>query len=489
MNVPIAREEPFRLNGCSIEWKPLLSRPADWAAKALQCSVRSLCLGVAIDIPPHGNDIITRVNNQPVHDADELFLLVGYSTFLPWAFNMKTFQRRAGALAATFSLRPRNCLVFGGLLALAFASWLLGGILAAAEPDAAQKERLKDPSVIAELVKQLGAASFSQRKAAQSELEKTGREALAPLRLAETSDDHEVKMRAKKTIAIIQKTIKDHAIRRLESAGFYLQKDGVTKEPTRLDRTSESHPDESALDVLRDLPDLTGVNFQGARFKSASLLKLGVLKKLQRVDIGTDGATDETLVAFQDMADLVSFEIEGCVLKRDGLKNLRNCKKLTRLGFRDSKIEDESLRAIQELPQLRRLDIVNCYLSNDALSNIGGLDQLDILMLMQIRGVTEMRIDNLKHLKNLRAIHLDGDLITDRDIDAILRLQKIEVVGLRGKKITRVGLLNLVRSKRLKSIFISSDLITAKDAELAHLEAGACSLNTDFDTSDLPPSK
>ncbi len=224
--------------------------------------------------------------------------------------------------------------------------------------------------------------------------------------------------------------------------------------------------------VIRDRAGrITGVDLRSGWVTDSDLRLLAELSHLTHLDLSLTRITDHGLQQLKAAPGMV--ELNLCYAEQitdEGMAAVKGWKKLKRLNLRGTKITDTTLEHLANVTTLESLDAGFAQITDVGLDRltslqnlkelvIGGnkltdtglqaLRQLTGLTSLSLRGsqrtdsglwsisLTELGLDAIITLKELRELRLDGMPVTARWLDKLNVLNKIERLSLQGCK--RVG--------------------------------------------------
>ena len=137
-------------------------------------------------------------------------------------------------------------------------------------------------------------------------------------------------------------------------------------------------------------------------------------------------------------------------------------------------IGDAGILHLKRMRNLRHFEIavagVPAYnITNASMAMIGGLKNMEILRLYFCSRITDIGIEYLAGLTNLKELTLNGCSITNRSLNLLSKFSKLETLGLAATSITDEGvetIITLLPSlPALNKIIISNSQITKKGRE------------------------
>ena len=328
----------------------------------------------------------------------------------------------------------------------------------AAEPPApgvAQEECLKDPTVIAELIKQLGDDKFEVREAATRELMKSGREAIGPLRKARWQTDREVAIRATKILDVVEPPIVESALQKL----------------SLLNREGEIHLEANGIAVRV---------FNLQLEKPLDFAPIADLRGLIDFDVDRSNFTDEVLTHIRGLSELNIVQVTSTALTDDCFSSFENLYQLEYLAVRSDHVTGRGLKHLQSLPRLKSLCLKGESLNDEDLGKIGSLKNLQFVYING-KNVTNKVIKSLAGLRKLTALDLSRTSVDDDGMSQLLAFHNLNSLSINDTSISDQGLLNLAKLNSLVAIRLNGTQITKAGLDtlstFPHLSVIGCERN------------
>jgi hypothetical protein len=134
----------------------------------------------------------------------------------------------------------------------------------------------------------------------------------------------------------------------------------------------------------------------------------------------------------------------------------------------NNRVTDEVLPYLEGVPDLTGLFLHEGQASDAGMKYVGGLKDLQVLMMWDAAKLTDAGVSHLGGLSSLRSLHISESPIGDESLRVMAGLPRIERLSLQGNRFTDVGLAHLKDKTELTSLWIGwGREIT--DAGLAHL--------------------
>jgi hypothetical protein len=162
-----------------------------------------------------------------------------------------------------------------------------------------------------------------------------------------------------------------------------------------------------AVARLRSLREL---NLAGTRVDSDGLSHLRGLSRLRSLDLAFTAVGDDGLAAVARLRGLRSLNLHGTPITDAGLKHLRRLAGLTTLVLQRTAITDAGLPSLRGLTRLETLSLVNTAVGPDGLAHLRPLARLRHLGLAGTR-ITDAGLVHLKSFKNLESLSLSATAI------------------------------------------------------------------------------
>jgi hypothetical protein len=228
-------------------------------------------------------------------------------------------------------------------------------------------------------------------------------------------------------------------LRRLRDVPARLLSNRVAIIEKRLDKTDFgaliSHPEITR--VLIGVSDIISAEQQ------RQLGRLPWLEQLYFAGTELDGFDFSWLLNFPRLKSIDFWEVlapEGCLLPLIQLPLLEH------VGLRSVKLCAADVRIFWSLKKLEMLGLNDCCVGNDALQGIGECRSLRLLSLGDAR-VTDAGVEIIsRDCSQLRSLHLDSCLITDRSLSYISTMKAINTISVWGTSVTREGVAHFKRA-------------------------------------------
>jgi hypothetical protein len=201
------------------------------------------------------------------------------------------------------------------------------------------------------------------------------------------------------------------------------------------------------MDALASLPELERLDLSLTRVTDVGLLKLKNLQnvrelnlfyaelitdeglaamktwpRIERINLRGTKVTDNTLALLAGKASVVELDIGFAEVTDSGLQYLARLPNLKRVAFGGNKMTDVGMQVLRSLPGLTHLDVAGRQRTDSGLWFVA---------------VTDLALDPVATLADLRELTLWGTQITSRGVAKLTKLAKIEKLDVHGVK--RVG--------------------------------------------------
>jgi Leucine-rich repeat (LRR) protein len=247
---------------------------------------------------------------------------------------------------------------------------------------------------------------------------------------------------------------------------------------------------------------ITGVDLRSSWVTDSDLSHLAKLPHLTHLDLSLTRITDHGLQQLKDAPGIVELNLYYAEqITDEGMAAVKGWKKLKRLNLRGTKITDTTLEHLANVTTLESLDVgfaqitdvgldrltpllnlKELTISGNKLTDVGlqALRQLSGLTSLSLGGsqrtdsglwsisLTELGLDAITTLKDLRDLRLDGMPVSARWLEKLKSLSKLERLSLRGcKRLSDDGAPVLGSWPSLQTLDLKGTGMTEKG--LAHL--------------------
>jgi Leucine-rich repeat (LRR) protein len=237
-----------------------------------------------------------------------------------------------------------------------------------------------------------------------------------------------------------------------------------TAEKSRYDNT-QIDTDEALRSVV-DFPKLQRLFLKDGQASDEALASVEKLPELRVLMVwDATGVTDAGIGHLAGLKELQNIHCGKGQIGDDSLAVFGKLPKLERLSLQHNRFTDIGMKNLMELKNLKSLWIgMNATPFTDAvaesLSALSGLEELDL----QGSRLSDAATSKLSVLTSLRRLHVGGSetgepLITDASVESLVKLVKLEYLGVQNTSITEDGFRRLCKLPHLKQLLMSSNRI------------------------------
>ncbi len=227
-----------------------------------------------------------------------------------------------------------------------------------------------------------------------------------------------------------------------------------------LDLRGNMEAGDMLLEVVADLPKLTGFKHRSTAVTDAGLEYLSRNQTLDSLLMQDFGVTDRSGPHLAKLGKLTQLEVFRCQgFGTDGVLALKGMS-LTRLTLRDlPNIDDRAMEVFDDLPKLKRLYLHEITSVGDSgLKHLVALKSLELLDLWTVPQMTDATIDVIATLPNLKELTIRTTGVTDAAIDKLLKMQSLQSLTFKENgSVTADGLKKLASKKWSKLDVGASD--------------------------------
>lgn len=215
------------------------------------------------------------------------------------------------------------------------------------------------------------------------------------------------------------------------------------------------------------------------------LLSLGCSRKTPREPVTDEPDPDKELEKRQSLAVHSIRQLGGAALRgkdKDGvwtvdlsqgnftaenLPLLDDLTPLAAINLSGRQVGNQALERFTRFPTLERINLLETWVGDNGLAHLKSLGRLRALAVGP--HVTDAGAVHLAAMKELRELALPGTALSDKGLEQLKQLVKLETLDLSGTRVTDKGLAALAGMKALRNLSLASAAIT--DAGLKHLQA------------------
>jgi hypothetical protein len=140
---------------------------------------------------------------------------------------------------------------------------------------------------------------------------------------------------------------------------------------------------------------------------------------------------------------------------------------LEEVSFYNAFIDDDGFRHLKHLRELKELHLGRTPITNRGIESLKDLKKLRVLDLLRTR-ITDAGLEHLAGLTRLEDLNLYSTKVTDTGLVSLKGLGKLEVLVLSDTKVTDAGLAHLAGLVQLKWLYLANTKVT--DAGLVQLK-------------------
>ncbi len=203
------------------------------------------------------------------------------------------------------------------------------------------------------------------------------------------------------------------------------------------------------LQQLKDAPGIVELNlYYAEQITDEGLAAIKGWKKLKRLDLRGTKITDTTLEHLANVTTLEALDAGFAQITDVGLDRLTSLPNLRELALGGNKLTDAGLQALRQLPGLTSLSLGGAQRTDSGLWTIS---------------LTELGLDAIIALKELRELRLDGMPVTARWLEKLKALNQIERLSLQGcKRVDDAAAAAMASWPSLQSLDLKGAAVTEK---------------------------
>ena len=227
-----------------------------------------------------------------------------------------------------------------------------------------------------------------------------------------------------------------------------------------LDLRGNMEAGDMALEVVADLPKLTGFKHRSTSVTDSGLEYLSRNQTLDSLLMQDFGISDQSGPHLAKLGKLTQLEVFRCQgFGTEGVLALKGMS-LTRLTLRDlPSIDDRAMEVFDDLPKLKRLYLHEITSIGDSgLKHLAALKSLELLDLWTVPQMTDATIDVIATLPQLKELSIRATGLTDASIDKLLGMQSLQSLTFKENgSVTAEGMKKLATRKWSKLDVGASD--------------------------------
>lgn len=223
---------------------------------------------------------------------------------------------------------------------------------------------------------------------------------------------------------------------------------------------------------LRHFPDLHTLYLDSAVVPAKEYGSLGVLRNLDSLSCSDTAIDDKGVTNLPELPSLRTFTLSSTSVTGKSFDRLAKClPNLTELVLYDTQCTDEAMEQVGKLRRLQYLDVDGTEISNRGLEHLSGLTKLQTLDLQRTR-ITDPALRSLTKMRDLSELRLNETLINGSGLVHLQALPKLETLTMDGTRLSDREVPLLAKLKSLRSLSIDATQVSPKGmAELAKLNA------------------
>lgn len=151
-------------------------------------------------------------------------------------------------------------------------------------------------------------------------------------------------------------------------------------------------------------------------------------------------------------APIVEVELYYAELNAEDWNAITDLPHLVRLTLLRPTVAADSLKHLEKLRKLEELEFTSTIITNASLKIIARLPKLRSLSLWRNENVTDAGLKELRFMKTLQVLCLDGTSVTGKGLKDLAEIRTLTELSLRGANIVDEDLIHLTRLKKLRSL-------------------------------------
>ena len=225
-----------------------------------------------------------------------------------------------------------------------------------------------------------------------------------------------------------------------------------------LDLRGNMEAGDMALEVVADLPKLTGFKHRSTAVTDSGLEYLSRNQTLDSLLMQDFGITDQSGPHLAKLGKLTQLEVFRCQgFGSDGVLALKGMG-LTRLTLRDLPItDDRGMEVFDDLPKLKRLYLHELSSVGDSgLKHLAALKSLELLDIWTVPQMTDATVDVIASLPHLKELSLRATGVTDATIDKLLGMPSLQSLTFKENGSVTAEALKKLASKKWSKLDVGS---------------------------------
>ncbi len=195
-----------------------------------------------------------------------------------------------------------------------------------------------------------------------------------------------------------------------------------------LDLRGNMEAGDMALEVVADLPKLTGFKHRSTAVSDSGMEYLSRNQTLDSLLIQDFNITDQSGPHLAKLGKLTQLEIFRCQgFGSEGVLALKGMA-LTRLTLRDlPNVSDQGMEVFTDLPKLKRLYLWElASVSDTGLKHLAALPSLEQLDIWSVPQMTDATVDVIVALPKLKELTIRSTGVTDATVDKLLGMKNLQ---------------------------------------------------------------
>ncbi len=230
------------------------------------------------------------------------------------------------------------------------------------------------------------------------------------------------------------------------------------KELRTLDLRGNMEAGDMALEVVADLPKLTGFKHRSTAVTDSGLEYLSRNQTLESLLMQDFGVTDQSGPHLAKLGKLTQLEVFRCQgFGTDGVLALKGMN-LNRLTLRDlPNIDDRALEVFDDLPKLKRLYLHEITSVGDSgLKHLAALQSLELLDIWTVPQMTDATVDVIATLPHLKELSIRATGVTDATIGKLLAMPSLQSLTFKENGSVTAEALKKLASKKWSKLDVGS---------------------------------
>ncbi len=187
----------------------------------------------------------------------------------------------------------------------------------------------------------------------------------------------------------------------------------------------------------------------------AGMAQIAKIKSLKALYFRDNYISDDGLKYLAELENLEELALDGKRMTDDGLKHLANLPKLRYLLLQ-SKFTDDGMRYLKDIPNLKTLNVFSSEkLTDEGLKSISEIKQLETLGVHWMDQITDEGIAHLIKIPNLKKLDIGHAKLTDKGCEIFKQVKTLEYLHLPNFGLTNEGLAHICELENLTYLWAS----------------------------------